>query len=144
MGRLREHAFTASEVAALWAKALQSAADARLPDLSLDGALRSAYHAGHLGCLALLALHGLRPGGGQGHHEVAFAAAAALGGSILDDLVPESEEIRLLRVGSVYDPGLAGETDRERALDWIERTLPAIRTSLVEAAPELATDLDSL
>jgi len=40
LGRLREHAFTAREVAALWEKAVQSGADAELPALSLDGALR--------------------------------------------------------------------------------------------------------
>jgi len=141
LGRLREHAFTAREVAALWEKAVQSGADAELPALSLDGALRSAYHAGHLGCLALLAAHGLRPGGGPGHHEMAFAGAAALGGTHLEELVPESEEVRLLRTGSVYDPTLAEEADREHTLEWVKRTLPAIRTALLETAAELGTSL---
>ncbi len=78
IGRLREQAFSGPEWAAVWRKAVESARDAELPDMSLDGALRSAYDAGHLACLALLASHGLRPGGGPGHHEMAFAGAAAL------------------------------------------------------------------
>jgi hypothetical protein len=81
-------------VAAVWQKAVESARDAELEGMSVDGSLRAAYDAGHLGALALLAAHGLRPASGPGHHEVAFAGAAALGHESLTDLVPDSMEIR--------------------------------------------------
>lgn len=136
MGRLREQPTTREQVAAVWQKAVESARDAQLEDLSVDGALRLAYDAGHLAAQALLAAHGLRPGGGRGHHEAAFAGAAALGHEGLEDLVPDSIEIRGLRKGSLYDPTVAGPEDRDRALDWMRRTLPAIRRALVEEDPE--------
>jgi hypothetical protein len=78
-GRLRVQPVHREQVAAVWRKAVESAGDAELPGMSVDGSLRSAYDAGHIAALALLAAHGLRTGSGQGHHEVAFAAAAAFG-----------------------------------------------------------------
>jgi hypothetical protein len=33
----------------------------------------------------------------------------------------------------MYDPTIAGESERKLALEWIERTLPLIRTALVKA-----------
>lgn len=142
MDRLRQEPATREQVAAVWKKAVESARDAQLEDLSIDGALRSAYDAGYLAAQALLAAHGLRPGGGQGHHEAAFAGAAALGHEGLEDLIPDSTEIRGLRKGSLYDPVLAGPADRDRSLDWTRRTLPAIRRALVEVDPTVADMLD--
>jgi len=142
IGRLREQTFSRPELVAVWKKAVESAQDAELPAMSLDGALRSAYDAGHLACLALLASHGLRPGGGPGHHEMAFAGAAAVGGIPFADLVPDSEEVRLLRTGSMYDPGLADDSDLHCTLGWMRRTLPSIRATLVELDPVLATLLE--
>lgn len=139
MGRLREQVATPEQVAAMWQKAVESARDAQLEGLSIDGALRLAYDAGHLAALALLATHGLRPGGGQGHHEMAFAGAAALGGEALSDLVPDSMEIRGLRKGSMYDPVIAGPEERAYALEWMRRTLPAVREALLLADPGLAS-----
>lgn len=141
--RLREQAFTREQVAALWSKSVESARDAEIPEMSIDGALRSAYDAGHLGALALLAIHGLRTGGGQGHHEVAFAGAAAFGHEGLDDLVPDSEEIRGLRKGSMYDPAMAGPEERGLALEWVRRTLPPIRQALISSDPDIAPLLAS-
>lgn len=138
MGRLREQPAQREQVAAVWRKAVESAGDAALPGMSIDGALRSAYDAGHLAALALLAAHGLRPGGGQGHHEAAFAGAAALGYEGLEELVPDSMEVRALRKGSMYDPVLAGSDELRTALDWIRRTLPAIHLALQKADPALA------
>jgi hypothetical protein len=138
MGRLREQPAQREQVAAVWRKAVESAGDAALPGMSIDGALRSAYDAGHLAALALLAAHGLRPGGGQGHHEAAFAGAAALGYAGLEDLVPDSMEVRGPRKGSMYDPGLAGPDELRTALDWMRRTLPAIHQALRDADPALA------
>lgn len=144
MGRLRQQPGTREQVAAVWQKAVESARDAQLEDLSMDGALRSAYDAGHLAARALLAAHGLRPGGGQGHHEATFAGAAALGYDGLEDLVPDSMDVRGLRKGSLYDPVIAGPEDRDRTLEWMRRTLPAIRNALVKADPELSDVLEEL
>jgi uncharacterized protein (UPF0332 family) len=131
--RLKEQEFAQADVVAVWQKAAESARDAALKELSVDSAIRLAYDAGHLGALALLAVYGLKPSSGQGHHEMAFHAAAALGGEPLDDLVPDSEEIRGLRKGSMYDPAIAGEAERELALKWIARALPLIRAAMVKA-----------
>ena len=106
--RLRAQPFSPVVVSALWRKAVDSAKDAELTKISSDGALRAAYDAGHLAALALLAAHGLRTTNGQGHHEVAFTGAAAFGDPGLEELVPDSSEIRSLRKGSMYDPILAG------------------------------------
>lgn len=109
--------------------------------MSIDGSLRAAYDAGHMAALALLAAHGLRPGGGQGHHEMAFYGAAAFGYPGLENLVPDSAEIRSLRKGSMYDPVIAGQRERRHALQWMRHTLPAIRAALVATNPSLASPL---
>jgi hypothetical protein len=130
--RLKRGIATPESIAGLWKKAVESARDSELPGLSIDGSLRAAYDAGHAGALALLAAYGLRTGSGQGHHEVAFSAAAALGGEDLKDLVPDSTEVRGLRHGSMYDPRMATAEDRGDALEWVRRTLPAIRRAILE------------
>ena len=56
--RLREQATSKQSVAAIWNKAVESARDAEIAELSMDGALQAAYNAGHLAALALLAAHG--------------------------------------------------------------------------------------
>jgi len=137
-GRLREQPATREQVSALWQKAVESAHDAGLEGISVDGALRSAYDAGHLAALSLLASHGLRPSGGQGHHEMAFAGAAALGHEGLADLVADSMEVRSLRRGSMYDPVMAGPRERDHAVAWTRRTLPLIRAALLIRDPKLA------
>jgi hypothetical protein len=141
-GRLRAQPTRPEQVAAVWRKAVESAHDAELPGISVDGALRCAYDAGHMAALALLAAYGLRTGSGQGHHEVAFAAAAAFGREGLGDLVPDSMEIRALRKASMYDPVIAGPRERAEALAWMRRTLPAVRAALSATRPEIATLLD--
>lgn len=73
---------------------------------------------------------------------MAFSGASALGGEVLSDLVPDSEEVRQLRKGSMYDPVIAGPEDRDHALAWMHRTLPAIRAALVSTNPGLATLLE--
>ena len=135
--RIKEQEFGQPDVIAVWKKATDSGRDALLNGLSVDSAIRLAYDAGHLAALALLAVNGLKPSSGQGHHELTFHAAAALGGPALEDLVADSEEIRALRKGSMYDPTIAGETERKHALDWISRTLPLIRSAVVAADPAL-------
>jgi hypothetical protein len=137
-GRLRVQLMRREQVAALWRKAVESASDAELQGMSTDGSLRSAYDAGHLAALALLAVHGLRTGSGHGHHEVAFAAAAGFGHAGLADLVADSMEVRSLRKGSLYDPTIAGPAERAAAVAWTKRTLPAIARAMVAVNPELA------
>lgn len=137
MNRLREQEFGREQVAAVWGKAVESAHDSELEEMSVNGALRAAYDAGHMAALALLAAHNLRPGGGQGHHEMAFAGAAAFGYEGLEDLVADSMEVRGLRKGSMYDPVIAGPDERDIALRWMRRTLPAIRSALIVCDLEL-------
>lgn len=140
-GRLRDQPSSSAAVVAVWRKSAESAGDAALPGMSVDGSLRAAYDAGHMAALALLAAHGLRPGGGQGHHEMAFYGAAAFGYSGLENLVADSAEIRALRKGSMYDPVIAGPRERKLALRWMRETLPAIRAAIVAKYPALASQL---
>lgn len=142
-GRLRQQPMSHTQVAALWRKAVESARDAALPGISVDGSLRAAYDAGHLSALALLGAYGLRTGSGQGHHEVAFAAAAAFGHAGLEDLVPDSLQVRGFRKGSMYDPVLAGPPERDETLAWMRRTLPAVRAALAALDPEVAPLLEA-
>jgi hypothetical protein len=139
--RLRDQQFGRAEVLTLWRKAVGAAHDAALTGLTSDNAVRLAYDAGHAAALALLAAHGLRTGGGPGHHEVAFAGAAGLGDPALADLVPDSEEIRRLRHGSMYDPVIAGPLEVADALRWVGQTLPAIREALVRRDASLHAEL---
>lgn len=138
-GHLREQEFTTEHVAQLWEKAVTSAKDAEIRRLSVEGALRAAYEAGHTAVLALLAAHGLKTTSGRGHHEAAFAAAAALGHEGLEDLVVDSSEIRSLRQSSLYDPAFTDEVERDSAIAWVRRTLPALRQALVSVDSTLAS-----
>lgn len=141
MQRLREQTTSRANVAAVWEKAVQSAHDAELGGMSIDGSLRAAYDAGHMAALALLAVHGLRTSSGRGHHEMAFAGAEALGGSALADLIPDSQEIRGLRSSSMYDAAIAGPKERLIALKWMQQTLPAIRAALIAVDASLSSML---
>lgn len=141
--RLKRGTATPESIAALWQKAVESARDSELPGISIDGALRAAYDAGHAAALALLAAHGFRTGSGRGHHEVAFSVAAALGGEGLEELVPDSAEVRGLRHGSMYDPRKATAEDRDHAREWMRRTLPAIRRALLKTLPSLSSRLEN-
>jgi hypothetical protein len=44
----------------------------------------------------------------------------------------------------MYDPTLAGETERRLSLEWIARTLPMIRAVLVKADATLEPQLAKL
>ena len=85
----------------------------------------------------------VRPAGVGRMLEMAFAGAAALGYEGLADLVPDSEEVRGLRRGSMYDPVIAGPEERDHAIEWMRRTLPAIRAALALADPKLPSQLES-
>lgn len=142
-GHLQEQDFTRVHIAQLWAKAVGTAKDAELPEISVEGALRAAYQTGHTAVLALLGAHGLRTGSGPGHHEAAFAAAEALEPDALADLVVDSSEIRSLRQSSLYDPAFTNDEDRRHAIRWMRRTLPPIREALVEMDPELTSRMEN-
>jgi hypothetical protein len=141
--RIVEEPFDRVAVAQLWRKAIDSARDAELDGISLDGAIRAAYDGALAGAFAVLAAYQLRVGSGQGHHEAAFAAVAALELEGLEDLVADSSEIRALRRGSVYDPILATDAGRTKAVAWTHKVLPVFRGALIETDGSLRTLLPS-
>jgi hypothetical protein len=143
-GRLRERRVSRLDVIALWQKATARLRDAALTEISIEGSLEAAYQAVHSACLAVLATRGLRTTSGHGHHEMAFAGVAPLGIPGLGQLIPNSEEIRTLRSGSMYDPVLASEDDRKRAVAWARTVLPRMRAVLVEWDRSLDSELADL
>lgn len=143
-GRLRERRAGRLEVIARWQKAMARLRDSALPGISIEGSLEAAYHAAHSACLAVLATRGLRTASGHGHHEMAFAGVAALGVPGLEELIPDSEEVRGLRSGSMYDPVLATEEDRARAVGWARSVIPPMRRVLVTWDPSLDAELARL
>lgn len=140
-GALKENTFDDSEVAIFWNKAITNAADARLDGISLDGAIQSAYTAVFNASLAVLAHHGLRTGSARNHHENAFAGVDAFAIVGLEDLIPESTEIRSLRRSSMYDPDIADESDRDETLRWLDATLPKMYAALIGWNPALAAQI---
>lgn len=140
-GRLRERVVDRRDVITLWQKAVARLRDSALAGISIEGSLEASYHAAHSACLAVLATRGLRTTSRHGHHEVAFAGVAALEIPGLEDLVPDSEEIRGLRSGSLYDPVLATEADRVRAVAWARSVLPPMRGALVTWDQSLDSEL---
>lgn len=142
--RLLEQEFSSDDVVTLWDKAVSNAKDAQIPELSIDGAIQSAYIAALNGCQALLGLKGLRTGSGPGHHEMTFYAVAAHAIPGLEDLVANSEEVRALRKGSVYDPIIATEADRTSAVAWMRDLMPKLRATLVEDDSALHSRLASV
>lgn len=140
-GRLRERRSGRRDVITLWEKAVARLRDSALPGISIEGSLEAAYHASHSACLALLVTRALRTASGHGHHEMAFAGVAAFGLPGLEDLIPDSEHVRGLRSGSMYDPLLATEEDRARAVAWARSVLPLMREVLVAWDASLDSDL---
>ena len=67
--------------------------------------------------------------------------ACGLAPDALGDLLPDSIEIRGVRKGSMYDPSIAGIEDRDLAIAWMRRTLPAIRAAIVRADRTFASRL---
>jgi len=137
MGFLKDGSFSSREVAQLWDKAVRGSGDAKLQGISVDGGIQAAYTAAFNACLAVLALHGLRTGSARGHHENVFYAVSAFGIPGLDDIVSESTEFRSLRAGSMYDPAIGSEQDRQNAVKWMVALLPRIRSALVGWDPSL-------
>lgn len=140
-GALREGSFSEGEVVNLWSKAMSYAKDAQIADLSIDGAIQSGYAAVFHACLAVLAYHRLRTGTTKNHHENVFAGVNAYDIPGLENLIPESTEIRSLRKGSMYDPVLADETDRANTIKWMLDSLPKMHSAFVKWSPHLGASL---
>ena len=141
--RIEQVVFTRAEVVVYWGKALAKAKDAAIKGLSTDTALESAYSAGRLAALAVLASRHIRITAKSGHHELTFSAVAALGLKGCDDLVAESEEVRLARHNADYLAETASPEEVQHALAWMRRTMPLLRAALIQGDPELASELGS-
>ena len=142
--RVERMPFTRAEVLALWSKAVRRFHDAGLNGLSADAALESAYAAGRLGALSLLASRHIRIRSSQGHHEMTFAAVAALGLPGLEELQVTSAEVRADRRDADYAPEPATAVQVAHALAWARATLPALHAALAQGDPVLRDRLDRL
>lgn len=138
---LQQTPFSRAEVVSFWQKALAKANDASLPGLSVDSALEAAYSAGRMACVAVLAGRHIRVSARTGHHEMTFAAAAALELPGCSDLVADSEEVRTMRNTADYHSTPATVDERDDAIAWMQRMLPLLRDALVAGDPDLATHI---
>jgi hypothetical protein len=139
--RIEQTRFSRAEVVLYWQKAVVKARDAQLAGVSADTALGAAYDAGRLACTAVLATRHVRVRGGQGHHEAVFGAVAALDLPGGEDILAESEEVRVARHESDYAPEFASPADLKNAVEWLRRTLPALRAALVASDSDLDAHL---
>jgi hypothetical protein len=135
--RIEQTRFSRAEVVRYWQKAVAKAGDAQLAGVSADTALEAAYGAGRLASTAVLATRHIRARGGQGHHEAVFGAVAALDLPGCDDILADSEEVRVARHESDYAPDFASPADLKNAVEWVRRTLPALHAALVASDPDL-------
>lgn len=134
--RIERVPFTRLEVVNKWRKAMTKAEDSTR-DVSPDTALGAAYDAGRIACEALLACHHVRVRSGQGHHERVFSAIAALGITGCDDIVADSEEVRIARHESEYGSELATRESVQHARAWVDHYLPLLRCAIELADPEI-------
>lgn len=141
--RVERTSFSRAEVIRYWQKAAAKARDAQISGLSADTALEAAYDAGRLASTAVLASRHIRARGGQGHHEVVFAAVAALGLPGCDDILADSEEVRVARHTADYHADFASADDLKIAVEWAGKTLPVLRAALVTGDPDLGVHLDA-
>ena len=139
--RIERTRFSRAEVVRYWQKAVAKARDTQLAGISTDTALEAAYDAGRLASTAVLATRHIRVRGSRGHHEAVFGAVAALDLPGCDDILADSEEVRAARHDSDYAPDFASPADLKIAVEWIRRTLPALRAALVAADPDLDAHL---
>ena len=140
--KVEQVAFSRAEVLALWSKAVRKLRDAGIVGISADTALETAYAAGRIGALALLGSRHLRVRAKQGHHELTFAAVAALGLPGLGDLQMTSAEVRADRRDADYAPEEATGAQVAHAAAWAKATLPPMRAALAAGDAVLAARLD--
>jgi hypothetical protein len=113
---LAEIAVTRQEIASMWLKAECSAADARLPGLSLDGQIKMAYDAQMQMAATLLWVRGFRTvQSDKSHHfrliDSVRVFAQAQGNVELQRAMQKLDELRQDRSQAVYeqDPATPGE-----------------------------------
>lgn len=135
---LERVAFTRAEVVGLWSKALRKLQDAMIDGVSTDTALETAYAAGRIGAVAVLASRHIRITARTGHHEKTFAAAQHLGIPGLEELQFTSSEVRSDRRDADYAPEEATAEQVAHAIKWARQILPAMRTALTADDPVLA------
>jgi hypothetical protein len=111
---LLEHSATDAEVAAMWAKAVQSLENSRRGlDPSVEFAV--AYTAALQTAIALLYACGYRPSG-RDHHHAAFAGAFAVGDGELAKAARALDQLRLGRHEAIYGVELGVPDERMQAV----------------------------
>lgn len=129
-------------VAAFWAKAVASYADARIPGISTDGAFQHAYTAALQATFAALAAHGLRVKSTANHYK-AFYALQKLNDALRGHAIV-FDELRATRHESIYEPHSdEGEMAAQlaHALIALPKALAALRLSIITVRPRLASTL---
>lgn len=142
--RLSEERFDDSELVGLWARSVSAWHDARVTELSTEGAFVRAYDAARQAAVTVLAAHGLRVKSGLGHHYITFYALEALDLPELAGFGAEFEGVRNSRHMAVYeadlDPDVLTE-DLGRLRSAVQRLLPVARKHLASRRPALESKL---
>lgn len=131
------------ELSAMWQKALQALADARVSALSSDGSFLRAYEAAFL--LATLALNaaGYRlRGGAERHHYDTFYLLRHLGLPEISEFGPRLEAFRQDRNLALYEA--EGGPDKARAVEMrrtVEELLEPLRAAVSRLRPALEARL---
>jgi hypothetical protein len=124
-----------ADVAALWRKAVTSAADARNLRGSPDNEYVLAYQALLQMGTAVLAAAGYRTRGAQGHHATTFYAVAALEIEGLEEIDVRSDRVRRMRKLSAYEPGSPSREQIEELRKLVADTLSPARRWLAASRP---------
>lgn len=142
---LTREQFDDAQVAAFWAKAITSYADARVPALSSDAAFQLAYLAALQASFAVLAAHGLRVKSTANHYRTLYALQK------LDGTLAEHgrrfDDLRQARHESVYEPYADAEAmavHLAEALSLLAEALPDLRDSILAIRPALKGSLAAI
>jgi hypothetical protein len=139
---LARETFSDDQVAAMWAKAAASYADAAVPGLSTGGAFQCLYTAALRASMATLAAHGLRVKSTANHYKAFYALRKA--NDALDPHGLAFDEMRATRNDSVYE-ALDDEADLTahlaEARTFMPGALAALRSVITVVRPGLAARL---
>jgi uncharacterized protein (UPF0332 family) len=129
-GALKEHPVNPAEVEALLRKAMTSAADAAVPNISHDTVVQLAYQAQMQAAMALLHVRGVRTKtGDMAHHyrliDAVRSFAREEGHADLVAALDELDVLRQRRARSMYDQEFASEEDASEARAAMGAMLPA-------------------
>ncbi len=131
--------FDDSQVAGFWAKAVASYSDARVPNVSADGALQLVYTACLQATFAVLAARGLRVKSTASHYK-AFYALQRLDVPVLREYAIRFDELRATRHASIYEPD-DDEAEIEarcaEAIRMLGVALPEIHAWLAAERPDI-------